>query len=101
MTAFSDDVIAAIARHMNDDHAAESVVICRVLGGQPAATAATMTGMDADGIEFDATVDDAVVPVRIPFGHRLTERAEVRVEVTRLYHEAQAVLDADGTGPAQ
>ena len=89
---FAPDVVAAIMRHMNGDHADDSVLICRALGGQPEARAATMTWMDADGIDFRATVDGREVMVRIPFSHHLAERAEVRVEVTRMYHEACARL---------
>ena len=90
--SFTPEVVAAIMRHMNGDHADDSVLICRALGGQPAATAATMTGMDAQAIDFSATVDSQDVAVRIPFSHRLSERAEVRAEVTRMYHEACALL---------
>jgi putative heme iron utilization protein len=79
-------------KHMNGDHAADSVLICRAFGGQPDATAAVMSGMDADGIEFDVTVDGDTVATRIQFSKRLTQRAEVRVEVTRLYHDARAQL---------
>ncbi len=89
---FSADVVAQIMKHMNNDHAADSVLICRAFGGQPEASAAQMSGMDADGIDFDVTVDGAVVPVRVPFSMRLTERPQVRAEVTRLYHEARALL---------
>lgn len=89
---FSPEVVAAIARHMNDDHADDNVTICRGLGGQPDATAATMTGMTPGGIEFAATVDGAPVPVVIPWGEPITERAQVRMEVVRLHAEAAAAL---------
>jgi heme oxygenase len=89
---FPPEVVAQIMKHMNGDHAADSVLICRAFGGQPDATEAVMSGMDADAIEFDVTVDGGVVATRIPFSRRLTQRAEVRVEVTRLYHEARAEL---------
>ncbi|WP_117214495.1 biliverdin-producing heme oxygenase [Allorhizocola rhizosphaerae] len=86
---FTADVVAQIMRHMNDDHAADSLLICRVLGGVPDATAARMSGMDAEGIEFVADVSGTTQQIRIPFSQRLTERAQVRAEVTRLYHEAR------------
>lgn len=92
-TVFTPDVVAQIMRHMNDDHAADNVLIVRGLGGQPdTTTAARMSGMDADGMDFVATVDGAEVPVRIPFAERLTERRQVRGEASRMYHEACAVL---------
>ncbi|WP_238009946.1 DUF2470 domain-containing protein [Dactylosporangium sp. AC04546] len=89
---FTDDVVAAVRRHMNGDHADDSLLICRSLGGRPDATAAAMTGMDGDGIDFTAVVDGRDVPVRVPFSRPLTERAEVRPEVVRMYREACAAL---------
>ncbi|GGM46828.1 DUF2470 domain-containing protein [Dactylosporangium sucinum] len=89
---FTDEIVAAVRRHMNDDHAEDSLLICRTLGGRPDATAAAMTGMDGDGIDFTAVVDGRDVPVRVPFSRPLTERAEVRPEVVRMYREACAAL---------
>jgi hypothetical protein len=85
---FTPDVVAAVLRHMNTDHADDCVVICRGLGGQPGTTQAVMSDVDADAADFEATVDGRVVPVRIPFRQRLTERPQIRVEVTWMYHEA-------------
>ncbi|MFF0176809.1 DUF2470 domain-containing protein [Micromonospora profundi] len=85
---FGPDVIAAVSRHMNDDHAEDTLLICRTLGGCPTATRARTTGLDADGVDFVATVDGVEVAVRVPFAHRLTERAEIRREVVRMYQEA-------------
>ena len=89
---FSPEVVSQIMNHMNIDHAADSVLICRAFGGQPEATTATMSGMDADGIDFEVTVNGTVLACRVPFGFRLTERPQVRAEVTRLYHDARALL---------
>ena len=85
---FPPEVVAAVTRHMNDDHADDALLICRALGGQPAATQARTTGLDADGIEFAVTVGATETPVRIPFAHRLTERAQIRREVVRMYRDA-------------
>ena len=85
---FTPDVVGAVCRHMNDDHAEDSLLICRTLGGQPAATRARATGLDAEGMEFAVTVHDIEVPVRVPFAHRLTERVQIRQEVVRMYREA-------------
>lgn len=106
---FTPDVVAAVMAHMNDDHRDDSLVIVRGLGGRPEATAAWMSGMDADGIDFAVTVPvgedrpdgagngsgDEVseeVTVRVPFAERLSERAQVRLEVVRMYGEACAAL---------
>jgi putative heme iron utilization protein len=89
---FPPEVVEQIARHMNGDHAEDSALIVRALGGMPAATAARMSGMDADAMEFAAVVDGIEVPVRIPFAERLTDRRQVRAEAVRMYHEACAAL---------
>ena len=89
---FTPDVVAQITRHMNEDHAADNVLICRTLGGHPTATEARMSGLDADGITFMAIVDGRPVPVTIPFSTRLTERRQVRAEVIRMHAEATAAL---------
>ncbi len=90
--AFSPDEVAAILRHMNGDHPEDSVLMCRAFGGQSATVSARMTGVDRDGMEFDATVDGSAIPVRIPWGHRLASRAEVRGEVVRIYRESCLAL---------
>ena len=89
---FPPEVVAQIARHMNDDHAEDNVLIVRGLGGVDAATAARMSGMDADGMSFVAVAGGVEVPVRIPFAGRLTERRQVRAEAVRMYREACAAL---------
>nr|WP_296065813.1 DUF2470 domain-containing protein [uncultured Actinoplanes sp.] len=89
---FPPEVVAQVAGHMNDDHADDNVLIVRALGGIPSATAARVSGMDADAMEFAAVVDGIEVPVRIPFSERLTERQQVRAEAVRMYHEACRVL---------
>lgn len=90
--AFLPEESAAILRHMNGDHAEDSILMVRALGGQPLATAASVTGVDKAGIDFVATVDGSERTVRIPWGRTLAARAEVRGEVVRLYQESCAAL---------
>lgn len=89
---FPPEAADQIARHMNDDHADDNVLIVRALGGIPTATAARVSGVDADAMEFKAVVDGIEVPVRVPFSERLTERGQVRAEAVRMYHDACAAL---------
>lgn len=89
---FTPEVVAQIARHMNEDHAADNVLICRTLGGQPTATEARVSGVDADGMTFEAIVDGRPVTLTIPFSARLTERSQVRAEVIRMHAQASAAL---------
>jgi putative heme iron utilization protein len=89
---FTPEVVAQIARHMNDDHAEDNVLIVRGLAGIGTASAARMSGLDSDGMDFEASVDGIAVPVRIPFSERLTERRQVRGEAVRMYQQACAAL---------
>ncbi|MEU8815317.1 DUF2470 domain-containing protein [Actinoplanes sp. NPDC048796] len=89
---FPPEVVEQIARHMNGDHAGDNLLIVRALGGMPTATAARMSGLDADAMEFASVVDGIEVPVRIPFSERLTERRQVRAEAVRMYRDACAAL---------
>lgn len=89
---FEPKVIAAICHHMNTDHAADTLVICRGAGGQRGAEAARMTGFDGEGADFAAVVGGAEVPIRIDWAAPLSERAEVRPEIVRLFTESKAQL---------
>ncbi len=94
---FTPEVIAAVTRHMNDDHAADNVVIVQALGGVPDATAATMTGCDATGISFEATTPDGARSTTIAWSGPVTERPQIRTEVAAMYHRA---CDELGIAPA-
>ncbi|MFI2664458.1 DUF2470 domain-containing protein [Micromonospora carbonacea] len=93
---FDADTVRAVCGHMNADHADDSLLICRALGGRPNATRARATGLDADGMDFAVAVDGIEVPVRIPFARRISERAEIRREVVRMHEQA---CDAFGLPP--
>ena len=81
---FSEDVVAAVLHHMNDDHSDDSLVIVRGFA-EPRATAATMTGLDAEAGEWSADVDGEQQQVRIPWLGPVAERADIRREVVALY----------------
>ncbi|RYJ06809.1 MAG: DUF2470 domain-containing protein [Actinomycetales bacterium] len=90
-TDFAPDVVAGVLHHMNDDHTDDSLVI--VQGhAEPSATSAVMTGLDAEGGEWDAVVDGATVSVRVPWTERAVERADLRREVVRLYDAGLVAL---------
>ncbi|HEY0534583.1 MAG TPA: DUF2470 domain-containing protein [Actinoplanes sp.] len=95
MNPFPPEAAAQIAAHMNGDHADDNLLIVRALGGIPQATAARMSGLDADALEFAAVVDGIEVPVRVPFAQRLTERRQVRAEAVRMYREACTFLGVE------
>lgn len=89
---FDQKVVDGVKQHMNDEHTEDALLIVRGLGGRPDATSASMATMDNDGIEFTAIVDGDPVPVRLPFSQRLTERPQIRAEVTRMYQDACRAL---------
>ena len=95
---FEQHVVDAVVRHMNDDHAEDSLLIVRALGGRPEATSAATTGVDAEAIAFSAQVDGRTEVVRVPWSAQLTERAQIRAEVTRMYHEACGILGVPPRG---
>jgi putative heme iron utilization protein len=88
---FPSDVVDAICRHMNDDHAEDCRTMVRGLAGIDA-TAATMTGLDGDHAFLRAETADGPVEVSLPWSERLTERAQVRVEVVAMYQQAAQAL---------
>lgn len=103
---FPPEVVEALLRHMNDDHAADSLLICQQLGEQPDATAARMTGIEGAAVRFSAAVDGDEVEVRLETAP-LTERVVIRNEIVRLFQEAcaRAAIDpltrnANPTHPA-
>ncbi|MCU0309642.1 MAG: DUF2470 domain-containing protein [Acidimicrobiales bacterium] len=89
---FPPEVVEAITRHMNDDHAEDNLRICRALGAHPDATAARLTGLDGDGMDFSVSTTGGDATDRILWPERITERAEVRVAVVRLHDEACRLL---------
>jgi hypothetical protein len=91
---FSPDVVEAICRHMNGDHAEDCRTMVRGLAGVEA-SAATMTGLDGDHAFMRAETADGPVDVALPWSERLTERAQVRVEVVKLHEQASRALGLD------
>lgn len=90
MTAFSSEVVAAVCRHLDDDHAADTLLIARALGGCPGAEAARAVGVDSAALHLLATVDGVERPVAVAFPFPVTERPQIRVAVVALYERACA-----------
>lgn len=79
---------AAIARHMNEDHADDGAVIARAYSGNQSITDAEVTGVDGLGMDLTAETPDGQVVVRVPWSGPLADRAAVRLEVVRAYEWA-------------
>ncbi|MET0821818.1 MAG: DUF2470 domain-containing protein [Aeromicrobium sp.] len=91
MTSFSPEVVGAILHHMNDDHTDDSLTIVRAFV-DPAADAATMTDVDAEGGTWDVVVDGLTRSHTVPWLGPVVERADIRREVVHLHDAAVAKL---------
>jgi putative heme iron utilization protein len=89
---FDQAVVDAVRKHMNTDHADDTLVMVRGVGGRPDATAARMTGLDGEGGEYAVVVDGAEETIRIPWSRPISERPEIRAEVVRLFEESRELL---------
>jgi len=85
---FDDSTVRGVVSHMNADHTDDTLLICRTLGGRDRATDARMLDLDCDGGNYSVTVDGSEETIRIPWAKRLTERAEIRAEVVRMFEAA-------------
>jgi hypothetical protein len=95
---FDADVVAAITRHMNGDHAEDNVVICRAFGSLEEVSSATNTGLDPGGMRFVAVTPKGDVEIVVPWAKPIVERSDVRAEVVRMYAEAAARLGLEAPG---
>lgn len=91
-TWLTPQVVEAVLGHMNTDHAADNAIICRGVGGAPEVTGAVCAAFDLDAVRFDAQTLDGPRVVTIAFSSPLADRAQVRAEFARMYHESAAML---------
>lgn len=84
MPTFSADVVAAVLHHMNDDHLDDNLLIARAFGS-PDAAAATMTTLDHLAGTWVYSVGDTEHGLTVPWSEEISERAEIRREIVRLY----------------
>ena len=76
-----------ICRHMNKDHAEAVLTYAQRYGQEQSATAATLTAIDAMGMDLQAQVDGEEKPVRVTFDHELKDAADA-------HHTLVAMLKA-------
>lgn len=87
---FAPATVAAIIRHMDADHAEDSLTICRHLGGLPDASSARVVALDPAGATFEATVAGRTEQVHIPWAGAVRERRQVRKEIVAMLDRARA-----------
>ena len=89
--AFAPEVVAAICRHMNDDHRDDALLICRHLAGVPDAVDAETVGVDSGSLHLDVRCADGTTRREsVRFAAPAVERAQVRAAVAELYERACA-----------
>jgi hypothetical protein len=93
-TALTSADRARIVSHMNDDHADAVLAYARHLGARPAATAATLAGLDPEGMDLVVTEPTGDIAVRIPFSPTLTDATDAHHTLVRLAKESSAALRA-------
>lgn len=82
---FDAAVIAAVTRHMNDDHLDDSLLIARAFG-YPDATESTMVGLDANAGIWRVTDAAGVHDLRVEWpGAPISDRPQIRRQVVELY----------------
>ncbi|MGC4944508.1 DUF2470 domain-containing protein [Kribbella sp. DT2] len=92
---FTPEIVAAVLRHMNEDHADDSLQIVRALGGHPDAVSVQLATIDPAGAVFAVTVvAGGVVRVQLPWSEQIVERPQFRHEFARMHREASS---ADGS----
>ncbi|MBE9156225.1 DUF2470 domain-containing protein [Nodosilinea sp. LEGE 06152] len=78
-----------ICKHMNKDHAEAVLFYATAYGNQPAATAAQMESIDAEGMTLAVTVDGAQTPVRVAFDHTLEGAEDAHHTLVAMLKQAQ------------
>ncbi len=76
--ALPPEQIAAMIKHMNDDHADSVLGYVHHYAQLPSAESATLVSIDANGMLVHAMVDGAAQPVAIAFDHTLQDAADAR-----------------------
>lgn len=85
MPVFTDDVVAAVTKHMNIDHPEDNLLIARAFG-RPGATASEMIGVTGEAGVWNVVDSSGSHELSVPWpGGAIAERPEIRREVVALY----------------
>ena len=84
---FDAGTVAAVMEHMNGDHAADCLVICRSV--DPDATAAAMTGLDRVGAAFRIEGASGSREVHLGWTSEPATRADIRAELVGMLDAAR------------
>jgi NADPH-dependent ferric siderophore reductase len=97
LAAVAPDLLATL-----DAEFADSVLLIgRILGERPGATAARVVGVDRTGADLVVTDDAGDHPCRLPFGNELHAAEQLTAELMALVVEARARSGEEGTTTAE
>ena len=80
---------SAIVEHMNADHAAAMVALCRAFSRAKGAESVVMTGIDRYGFEMSVATEAGRRPVRLAFPQPVTTPEEARRAMVELVTQAR------------
>lgn len=91
---------ARILGHMNEDHSDSVLAYARHFGARPDATAATLAGIDQDGMDLVITTPTGDAPVRVTFKTPLATAGDAHHVLVEMSQEATTALrTAPATAP--
>ena len=92
MSWLTDDIVAAVCRHMNDDHAAETLSMAQAV--DPAVVSAEVSGLDISALVITAhRADGSRVDIPLPWARELQDRADIRNQIVEMYQAAAPSAD--------
>jgi heme iron utilization protein len=94
ITPFTDETAARILGHMNEDHADSVLAYARHFGGRLSATAASLVGIDREGMDISVTEPSGPSPLRIRFSIPLVDATAAHHTLVEMSKEATAALRA-------
>jgi heme iron utilization protein len=91
---------SAIVEHMNADHAAAMVALCRAFSRAQGAESVVMTGIDRYGFEMSVATPAGRRPVRLAFFQPVTTPEEARRAMVELVIQARTMSDGASASKA-
>lgn len=88
---FTTEISDRICKHMNEDHADAVLIYAQTFGNAPAATAAKMLSIDAEGMNLQAQVDSTPLPLRVLFNHTLADAEDAHHTLVAMIKEARLI----------
>jgi putative heme iron utilization protein len=84
------EVSQRICTHMNDDHAEAVLMYAQVYGQAEAATAATMTAIDPEGMDLNVMLGNEATTIRVPFERSLIDSEDAHQVLIAMVRQARS-----------